>query len=95
MNDLKERLESTVITKTFNISGMPETTWKEVNSFCKEFYGDARWVMVADLVRMNKEDFKFQMLFEEIQELKAEIELLKNKEVTPKTGKEVPTFGKK
>ena len=33
-NELRKRLESQVITKTFNVSGMPISVWEEVNTFC-------------------------------------------------------------
>ena len=62
MNDLQNRLESTIITKTFHISGMPMKHWEEVDSFCKDVYGDSRWTMVVDLMRMVKEDYKYLLL---------------------------------
>ena len=94
-NPLRERLENTIIRKTFNISGMPEAVWNEVDEFCRTFYGDSRWTMLQDLVRVQKTDYKYGMLYEEVFALKqkvAELEQkIQTKEVTPKKGPS--TFG--
>jgi len=93
-NPLQERLENTIITKTFHISGMPEAIWTKVNDFCKLYYGDARWIMVDDLIRRVEEDYKFALISEEILAIKEEIALLKNKEVDPdKKPSKFKTFG--
>lgn len=94
-NKLQEKLESTLITKTFNVSGMPETIWRDVNDFCRENYGDSRWVMIADLLRLVQEDFKYALLYEEIQDIKAQLAELK--QVKPEENKNfrVKTFGDK
>lgn len=93
-NSLKERIENTVIRKTFNISGMPEAIWKDIDEFCKTFYADSRWTMLSDLVRIQKTDFKYALLFDEILVLKEKIAYLEQrietKEVNPK---EIKTLG--
>ena len=92
MNELKERLESNLITKTFNISGMPESIWREVDEYCKSKYGDSRWVMLSDLVRKDKEDFKYQLLLSRIEENSQRIEEVKNKS-EPSSVQRFKTFG--
>ena len=98
MNELQEKIESNVITKTFHIAGMPETFWKEINTYCRDNYGDVRWVMLQDLFKATERDYKFEMLYSRIEELEVllsqlqeEVEGLKKKEVKPK--KSLPTFG--
>lgn len=98
MNELQEKIESNVITKTFHIAGMPETFWKEINSYCRDSYGDVRWVMLQDLFKATQRDYKFEMLYSRVDELEAslaelqqEVDGLKNKEYKPK--KNIPTFG--
>ena len=90
MNELQEQIESKVITRTFNVSGMPETTFKIVDEFCKENYADCRWMMIVDLLKMSQEDYKYAMLFEEIQDLKAQLAELKEQPKEQK--KDVRTF---
>jgi len=92
-NELKERLENTLITRTFNVSGMPESVWKEVDSFCKARYGDVRWVMVKDLIALAEIDWKYEMLFEELQALKAKTEAGEKQGVNPVQRPTVKTFG--
>ena len=92
MNDLKERIESNVVNRTFSASGMPETVFKEVNAFCKEFYGDSRWVMIADLMRMAKEDIKFTMLYDELAVVKGRVAKLEEQKSEKKPSR-VTTFG--
>lgn len=90
-NPLREKLENTVITKTFNVSGMPLAIWEEVNDFCKQEFGDNRWTMIHTLKRAFEEDWKYQALYNEIEDLKAKVALLENKEVEP--SKPFKTFG--
>lgn len=89
-NYLKEKLESQLITRSFNASGMPLVVWDEINLFCKDYYGDVRWVMVKDLVDKAKSDYKYAMLYDELLTLKAEVAELKLKIDEPK--KEVSRF---
>lgn len=99
MNRLQEKIEGELVVRSFNVSGMPESVFKDVDSFCKEFYGDSRWTMISDLVRGAKGDFKYAMLYDELQDLKAEIALLKQSEPkveNPTDGvKRYVTFGQK
>lgn len=86
MNELQEKIESTIVTKTFHVSGMPLSIWKDVDSFCKEFYGDSRWVMISDLIKMAKDDYKYSLLQKEIEGLAlkiAQLEQLQSKPVEP------------
>ena len=94
-NELQEKIESTIITKTFNVSGMPLKQWEKVNAFCKDKYADCRWVMIVDLINYVEEDFKIKMLWEELQKVKENVHNLKEKEGLPKAKPKVPTFGKK
>ena len=93
-NELKERLENTLITRTFHISGMPEATWNELDLFCKQTYGDVRWVMLKDMKQALQADWKFEMLHEEIEELKAKLASQGEKKgVLPNQRPTVKTFG--
>jgi hypothetical protein len=77
MNELKERLENTIITRTFSVSGMPIAVWEEMDIHCKTFYGDCRWVMFADFLKNAKVDWKYASLLERIEDLEAEVASLK------------------
>lgn len=94
-NALKEKLENTLIRKTFHISGMPEALWKDVDSFCKEHYADCRWIMMKDLMEQTKRDWKYEVIYDEIQAIKAE---LMKPEPEPEAGtviaRKPKTFGK-
>ena len=92
-NELRKRLESTIITKTFNVSGMPESVWKEVDEFCKTYYGDSRWTMIQDLVRQAKTDWKYAQLYDEIMKIKSQINELKEQISQNKSGITRKTFG--
>ncbi len=81
MDDLKNKIESNLITKTFHVSGMPESIWKDVDDFCKEFYGDSRWVMIVDLMKMAKDDYRFNLIYKQIEALNIEVQDLKQREV--------------
>ena len=95
MNELQNKIEGTLVTRTFHVGGMPESVFKEIDAFCKEYYGDSRWTMIADLHRATKEDFKFSMLYDEIQDIKEELAELKAvPEPVVDTKKRIPTFGK-
>ena len=94
INVLKDKLESTLITRTFNVSGMPVAVWSEVDDFCKEYYGDSRWSMVADLVRLAKDDWRFRAMQDEIDAIKENLAKLSVKEPI-EVKKKIPTFGKK
>ncbi|WP_298752999.1 hypothetical protein [uncultured Arcobacter sp.] len=94
-NELKDKLESTIVTRTFNVSGMPLKAWEEVNKYCKEAFGDNRWTMIYTLMKNAKEDYKFNLIYDEIQEIKYELENIKNKEVKVETRKVPMTFGMK
>jgi putative transposon-encoded protein len=95
-NELKERLESTLITRTFNVNGMPESVWKRVDEFCKTHYGDVRWVMVKDLIEMAQLDWKYELIFEELEVLKDKVVQLEeglHKGVNVAQKPTVKTFG--
>lgn len=77
MNRLQDKIESTLVTRTFHVGGMPEKVFKEIDGFCKEYYGDSRWTMIADLHRAVRDDYKYNLLYDEVQSLKREVELLK------------------
>jgi hypothetical protein len=96
MNELQDKIESEVITRTFNVSGMPETVFKEVDLFCKEHFGDNRWTMIWTLVKGQQEDLKFAMLFDKVQELEVKYNELNEKFNQPKQEEKVlKTFGKR
>ena len=93
-NELKNIIESKVITKTFNISGVPLTIWNEIDSFCKEMYGDARWIMVADLIKQQKDDYKYAAIYDTVESLRQEIANISNvKESVSRNV--IKSFGKK
>jgi len=94
-NELQERLENKLITKTFHVSGMPEALWKELDFFCKEAYGDARWLMIKDLYENAQKDYRFELLYDELQALKLEVEELKRASEMSGVKKGLPTFGSK
>lgn len=99
MNELQNKLEGKLITRTFHVGGMPEKVFKEVDSFCKEYYGDSRWTMIADLHRAVRDDYKYNLLYDELQVVKqelAEINALFNepKEPVIASKRKIPTFGR-
>jgi len=94
-NELKNRIESNVITRTFKVSGMPESVWAEVDTFCKEMYGNARWVMIADLVKKEKDDYKYAAIYDTIITLKQEVAMLKDRGDSPRSRSDIPSFGKR
>lgn len=77
MNDLKDYVEEKIITRTFNISGMPLKVYNELDLYCKEQYGDSRWTMVYDLMKYQTEDYKYQLLYDTLMSLKMEVDGLK------------------
>ena len=93
MNDLQDKLESTIITKTFHVSGMPMTVWRDVDAFCKEYYGDSRWVMISDLIKMAKDDYKMSLLHKEVQGLAMKIAELEKPVAEPQPKKTFKGFG--
>ena len=97
MNDLQNKIEGNLVTRTFHVGGMPEKVFKEIDSFCKEYYGDSRWTMIADLHRAVRDDYKYNMLYDELMSLKREVQLLKSIEETKEAPvkKRIATFGSK
>ena len=93
MNDLQEQIEKKLVTKTFHVSAMPEAFWKEIDTFCKESYGDVRWLMIKDLFENAKRDYRFELLYDEIQALKAELAEAKKSQEDPRKQNGLPTFG--
>jgi len=93
MNELKERIEGQLITRTFNVSGMPFKVFEEVDEFCKSEFGDNRWTMIHTLIKGQKEDYKFAMLYDLINEVKGEIAEIKLELNKPKENKKLKTFG--
>lgn len=63
VNELQEKIESK-ITRSFNISGVPETYWKQFDEFCKENYGDVRWIMLKDLMENAEKDYRLSLLYD-------------------------------
>ena len=96
MDELRERIENT-ITRTFNVSGMPLPVWEEINQFCVENFGDSRWTMVYSLMKSTKDDFKYNMLYNEIEFLKERIVVLETDEPVKgiNVNQRVKTFGMK
>ncbi len=93
-NELKSTIESKIITKTFNISGVPLNVWNEIDVFCKDMYGDARWLMVADLVRQQKTDYKYAAIYDTVESLKQEIATITNNNKVVSRNV-IKSFGKK
>ena len=93
MNELGERIEGSVITRTFNVSGMPLTAWTEVNQFCIDNFGDSRWTMVYSLMKATKEDFKYTLLFDEIEALKIKVAGLEKPQQGINVNQGTKTFG--
>lgn len=91
---LKNRMETSFITKTFNIGYMPIAFWEEIDSFCREYYGNVRWVMLKDLKDKAVADFKFELLYDQLQELKGHLALLEQKIASNKQSMPLMTFGK-
>ena len=95
-NNLQNKLEGTLITRTFHVGGMPESVFKEIDAFCKEYYGDSRWTMIADLHRAVRDDYKYNMLYDDLQDLKREVGLLQTiEEPEVKVKSKITTFGSK
>jgi hypothetical protein len=92
-NELKDKLESTLITRSFNISGMPLKDWEHINSFCKENFGDSRWNMIVTLVNNAEEDWKYNLLYEEIQDMKVKIAEMSGNVKPEEVKKKIKTFG--
>lgn len=77
MNDeFRQRIERDVIDYVFKIS-VPAAYYKEfyevVDTFCKDYYGDVRWVMIKDLVLNAQADWKYKVLYDEIERLKEQV----------------------
>jgi len=97
-NELKDKLENEVIYRVLKVN-VPVAVWDiqfpEVNEFCKQNFMDNRWSMIWTLVKAEKEDYKFAMLYDKISELESEIGELKFKlnEPVKQETKKVKTFG--
>lgn len=94
MNELQEKIESTIITKTFHINGMPESLHKELDAFCKENYGDARWIMIKDFYDWVRKDYRFELLHEDLEDVKGRVASLEKQDKPEvKKNKGLKTFG--
>ena len=97
MDELKERLERTFITRPFNIGYVPVKIWEELDKYCKEFYDDNRRNMIVDLMKKDESDFKYELLYSEISALLVRIESLEAKLAVPPvvdSARKFKTFGK-
>lgn len=98
-NELQEKVESK-ITRSFNISGVPETYWKQFDEFCKANYGDVRWIMLKDLVENAEKDYRLSLLYDNQAALNEKLVELEQKvenyfKSGSKDSSEVKTFGSK
>lgn len=93
MDELKDSIETHIVTRTFNVSGMPESSFKIADQICKEQYGNCRWMMIMDGIKNTAEDFKYAMLYEEIQDLKAQLQELSNNKPEQKDVRKIKSFG--
>jgi len=94
-DEFKNRVESELITRSFQVSGMPLSIFNEVDTFCKQNFGDSRWTMIWTLVKAQQEDYKFAMLFDKLEDLEIKYNQLVNKPVEEKKDKGLKTFGRK
>lgn len=93
---LKNRMETSFITRTFSVGHMPVAFWDELDEFCKEYYGDVRWVMLKDLKDKAVADYKFELLYDQQQALRQQIALVEQKAVSNAQKSSLPlTFGTK
>ena len=92
MNELKDKIESEVITRTFNVSGMPLSVFNEVDKFCKEQFGDNRWTMIWTLIKGHQDDYKFAMLYDKLEDLEVKYNNFIN-QPKPVEERKVKTFG--
>ena len=99
-NPLRDKLESEIIYKVFS-ANVPIGVYKEqfevVNDFCKQNFMNNRWSMIWNLVVDAVEDYKYKMLYDEIQELKGKVEVNTSQPqpiVEEKKPSKFKTFGK-
>jgi uncharacterized protein YdcH (DUF465 family) len=94
-NELKDKIESTIMYKPFT-ANVPYSQWKEqyavVDTFCKENFMDNRWSMIWTLVNAEKDDYKFAMLFDKLNELEEKLLKIQEQPVEEKR-KSMKTFG--
>ncbi len=93
MNELKDKLENELITRTFQVSGMPMAVFEEVDTFCKEQFGDNRWTMIWTLVKAQQEDYKFAMIYDKLEALELKYNELTTQAKAPEN--KLKTFGRK
>jgi hypothetical protein len=91
-NELQDRIENEVITRSFQVSGMPIAVFNEVDQFCKDQFGDNRWTMIHTLVKAQQEDYKFAMIYDKLEDMEVKINNLYNN--PQETEKKPKTFGK-
>ena len=77
-NELQDKIEGK-ITRSFNISGVPETYWKLFDSFCKEHYGDVRWIMLKDLIGNAEQDYRLSLLYDNQASLNEKVVMIEQK----------------
>jgi len=94
-NNLKERLESTFITRPFNIGYVPIVVWEELDQYCKKHYDDNRRKMVVDLMSKEEENFQHELLWAEIRAIIDKLGEIDEKLEVPKevSPRKFRTFG--
>ena len=75
---------------------MSGEVFEEIDEFCKSEFGDNRWTMIHTLIKGQKEDYKFAMLYEMITDLKEQVaEINFTLKKPQEESEEVKTFGRK
>lgn len=95
--DLKDRVETEVVNYVFSMK-VPAKYWDDfynkADGFFKKYYGDVRWVGLMHLIDKTLEDHRYQLLYDELEAIKAKTQEQKKPEPEQK-GVNVVTFGKK
>lgn len=89
-DELRDKIEKNVIDYVFKVS-VPAAYYKDffelVDTFCKDYYGDVRWVMLKDLVTNAQADWKYKVLYDDIEALRDEVASMKGLDVNQKPTK--------
>ena len=97
MNELQERIETNVSNYIFSMK-VPAKYWDtfyaKADGFFKQYYGDVRWVGLMHLIDEVNNNHRYQLMYDELETIKAKVEAEKQPEPEQK-GVKVTTFGAK
>jgi len=80
VNGLKVWREGNRVSVSPTFSRVPFPQWKEWEEDCKAKFGDSRWAKAWNDHLMAKEDYKYKMLSDKIDQILIELEQLKTED---------------